>query len=506
MKKLLSMVLGAVMLFCALNSALAETNNTAYKGVKLTVMDKDNAVLPFDVNSLSTQAIQENTGVELDFMLVADTDFETKVNTLLAANNMPDICRVTYGQVNNYARDGMFVNLSEYIEAGKLPNYAKMLETMGDKMDYYKVDGEIYTFQQVWEVGLPNGAVPYIRGDVVEKLGLKMPTTFDELYEVLKAIKAWDPESNIWVTRWANLQIDYSYGVGGFYYNPETDSYICGYLDNEKYMDYLAFCNKLYAEGLIDPDFLTTTSADWQEACKNGSCYFTYNNCVFVNQFNMALQAEDPDAYWTPMYTLENPWGRRRGRWSVGVGYNEPTNLGYAISADCENVDAALYLLDYMYSDEGREITNWGFEGITFGIDDNGEYYMLPEFCDAVRNGDITMQSHLSGADLGFCLVIDDWANRAVNLDDAGRELYEFWLSDEHMDTAKPTPPFTDDEKERLTEVNSRIEVIVGDINAFIVGTRDISEWPTVAAEIEKAGAQECIDIHNRALARMRAE
>ena len=65
----------------------------------------------------------------------------------------------------------------------------------------------------------------------------------------------------------------------------------------------------------------------------------------------------------------------------------------WAISADCENIDAALYLMDYMYSEEGFVVTNWGTEGETYGVDENGDYYMLPEFVSAVQNGEVTMQS-----------------------------------------------------------------------------------------------------------------
>ena len=300
------------------------------------------------------------------------------------------------------------------------------------------------------------------------------------------------------------MQIAYAYGVGGLvYYDFEKQQYVSGYTNMERFTQYLVYCNMLYSEGLIDPDFLTTSSTDWQEACKNGTCYFTFNNCVFVNQFNMALQQDQPDAYWEPMYTLENPWGEKRNLWSVGVGEWQPTSMVWAISADCENIDAALYLMDYMYSEEGFVVTNWGTEGETYGVDENGDYYMLPEFVSAVQNGEVTMQSKLSGADLGFCCVIDDWANRATSLTEEGVELYEFWLSDEDMQIALPDPVFTADENERLAELRSKLDVVVGDLNAFIIGTRPISEWEQVVNDMKDAGIDEYLEIYNTALARI---
>lgn len=484
-------------------SAFAQ-EDLPYAGTTVTWLQRDCAVMAFDINSMAIQEVEKATGITIEFMLVADTDWNAKVNTLLAANNIPDITQMQFDQVNRYARDGMFVNLSDAIQDGKLPNYAATVECAGSAMDYYKVDGELYSFQQIWEVGLPNGAVPYIRGDVLDELGLEIPTSFDELYEVLKAIKAYDPENYPWVTRWSDLQIAYSYGVGGLcYYDHDTNRYVSGYTDVERYTNYLEYCNKLYSEGLIDPDFLTTTSADWQEACKNGTCYFTFNNCVFLNQFNTALQMDQPDAYWEPMYTLENPWGEKRGLWSVGVGDYQPTAFSWAVSADSDVIDAALYLLDFMYSEKGYEITNYGVEGDTFGFDENGERYILQEFIDKVKAGEITMQSKLGGADLGFCTIINDWANRATTLTPAGVELYKFWQTDDAMRTNVPSPVFTAEETERLADLKSSIDVLVSDVNAFIIGTRPISEWQSVVDQLYAAGIEEYLEIYNTVLSRV---
>lgn len=148
-------------------------------------------------------------------------------------------------------------------------------------------------------------------------------------------------------------------------------------------------------------------------------------------------------------------------------------------------------------------VTNWGTEGETYGVDENGDYYMLPEFVSAVQNGEVTMQSKLSGADLGFCCVIDDWANRATSLTEEGVELYEFWLSDEDMQIALPDPVFTEDENERLAELRSKLDVVVGDLNAFIIGTRPISEWEQVVNDMKDAGIDEYLEIYNTALARI---
>ena len=82
-------------------------------------------------------------------------------------------------------------------------------------------------------------------------------------------------------------------------------------------------------------------------------------------------------------------------------------------------------------------------------------------------------------------------------------ELYEFWLSDEDMQIALPDPVFTADENERLAELRSKLDVVVGDLNAFIIGTRSISEWEQVVNDMKDAGIDEYLEIYNTALARI---
>ena len=45
--------------------------------------------------------------------------------------------------------------------------------------------------------------------------------------------------------------------------------------------------------------------------------------------------------------------------------------------------------------------------------------------------------------------------------------------------------------------------MVVGDLNAFIIGTRPISEWEQVVNDMKDAGIDEYLEIYNTALARI---
>ena len=52
-----------------------------------------------------------------------------------------------------------------------------------------------------------------------------------------------------------------------------------------------------------------------------------------------------------------------------------PTGQGVGITTSCENPEAAIKFLDYICSDEGQVLVNWGIEGTNYKIDENGHRY-----------------------------------------------------------------------------------------------------------------------------------
>ena len=50
---------------------------------------------------------------------------------------------------------------------------------------------------------------------------------------------------------------------------------------------------------------------------------------------------------------------------------------GTLITSQCKHVKEAVRYLDYFYSDECATLMNWGVEGDTYGVDENGNKYFL---------------------------------------------------------------------------------------------------------------------------------
>ena len=139
-------------------------------------------------------------------------------------------------------------------------------------------DGKIYSMPTRLPSRPKSRNQPVINKAWLDKLGLKAPTTTEELYQVLKAFKEKDPNGNgkpdeiPYTETGLNMDFLNPFGItdinassmivqdGKPVYFPTTDAY----------KEALIYTHKLYSEGLIDQELFTQdntmTSAKWQNA------------------------------------------------------------------------------------------------------------------------------------------------------------------------------------------------------------------------------------------------
>ena len=162
-------------------------------------------VSDYDDNYL-TKYIEDLTGIDIEFYELppAKADVRTNVSLLAASSDdLPDVLltdALTPETILSYGESGVFVPLDDYVDdAELLPNFnaipeedrSVMLETMT------MANGHMYSFvrfePEIWNY------TPYrtfINGAWLDKLGLEVPTTTDELKEVLIAFRDNDPNGN----------------------------------------------------------------------------------------------------------------------------------------------------------------------------------------------------------------------------------------------------------------------------------------------------------------------
>src|SRR5690606_31474844 len=98
--------------------------------------------------------------------------------------------------IASYSANGQIIPLDGMIEAGYAPNLSRLMEEdEGIRKAITSADGHIYSLPNISEA---DGRISssWINQKWLDHLGLDMPATVEEFYEVLKAFKERDPNQN----------------------------------------------------------------------------------------------------------------------------------------------------------------------------------------------------------------------------------------------------------------------------------------------------------------------
>ena len=387
MKKFLTLVLALVMLASMFTvPAIAEEVPT------LTMLvGGDNS--PAEENDI-VHELEARLGIDLKITIVPGSDLKTKLNTMLAAGEEPDIYDCDAATLVELLEAGRIANLEPY-----LAEYGPdMLASYGDSLHAAPANKE--GFYAVFKNN--NGIIKNFtfRTDWLKAVGKELPTTTEELYEVLKAFTFDDPDGNGVNDTYGIAPSIEGFGtfeclfttfgiplasVSNFTGNSVLleDGTVTTALKHPNFLEAITFINKLYKEGIMDPDFATITQMQAFERLWNSKV-----GCI-------SFQANGVTNNWYPgRYTWEVPadpseqfaFAHVNGNGGRKV-YNSVTDPELVVNANCKYPEKAVELINYMYfNTEGQELTYMGIEGKHFEwIDEaNGKYQRLGEYTDDV--------------------------------------------------------------------------------------------------------------------------
>lgn len=238
------------------------------KPATLKVMVKANPLVEDFAANRFSKWLEEKTNIKVEWEVVPEKSAQDKLNLVLASGDYPDVIMgfgVSPAQQLIYGSQGVFLPLNKYID-----QYGVETKKMFQENDYIKglisaPDGNIYSLPQVnqcYHCSVPNKM--WIYKPWLDKLGLKLPTTTDELYEVLKAFKEKDPNGNgkadeipLAGSIIGGSQIDL-FLMNAFIYNNSNHLLLQnGKIDvafnKPEWKEGLQYLHKLYTNKLLDP-------------------------------------------------------------------------------------------------------------------------------------------------------------------------------------------------------------------------------------------------------------
>lgn len=443
------------------------------------------------------------TGVRLDFTVVnPDTESE-KFNLMVASNDLSDIISNATTLYTNGGEaavaDEILIDHLPYLTEELTPQICKLMEAYPDAVP------EALT-ESGWLAGMPQLSMqtettqtfgPLIRKDWLDELGLEVPETYDELYEVLKAFKEKKGADAALLLNYAGTGINnglvQGYGINGlvadaansepFYQVDDTVMY--GPIQPE-FKEYLTMVNKWYSEGLIWQDFMSYT--DFQNpptdvilADRTG---VFYAEVTYIATLEDASNTEGFELVAIPDLVLEKgdtiPFQEERAY---------AASTPWSISTQCDYPELAMQFCNYMYTDEGAVLCNYGIEHESFEYNEQG----LPVFTDVVLNNPdmaTTVALFMYCMDRGP--FYRDETREQSGYTQAQREASSIWTSNLTVGRGMGSTSLNTEESESVNEFYGDIKTYIEQsVLEFIIGNRDIAEFDAFVEHIEEMGIDE---------------
>ena len=475
--------------------------------------DSNAAIMTTDWNDNEFyQEMERRTGVHLEFEMVSSADYQTNFNLMIASGNLADMIYVGasyYAEgVDAAIDDGYFLDLTDLVDE-YMPNYQKV-RTSDIQYELLSTTdsgrlGAVYELRQSKQgpwLGL------WIRQDWLDDLNLETPVTFDDYHEVLTAFKNEKGATAPLILNFSGSDGEFGTMSGGLNVLNSWQLDETGKVNFGPYMDawkeYVTIMNQWYNEGLIDPDFMATDerTADMAKVVTGASGLFA---ALYTMPSVYEAASEDSNMNLAPV----NPPVKNEGD-EIHIRLRDSYTSGNtAISADCENPEVAMRWLDYLFTEEGALLANYGVEGDTFEFDENGD----PVYTDKIVNNENgwtmtqTMASYLCPS--AGIANWSDWTRELAGVPEKDQACYDVWseFSDDWRLPSSVT--LTQDESTERAALYADISTTVKEQTAqFISGALDIeSNWDAYIASLESSGIERAIEItqaaYDRYLARV---
>ena len=310
-------------------------------------------------NNVYYNAYRDNLGITLDFQICASGDeYSQKVTLAIASDDLPDLLYLPVAEYSQLAEAGKLAPLDDVLEQYGSELTKKNLNSDGGKiLEAAKRNDVLY--------GIPSGnaeRIPsqflWIRKDWLDKLGLDVPKTLDDVVEVARAFKNDDPDGNgvddTWGLGVCNEMSDYAgYGTiegvvnafGGsilqYMWMPNDDGTVSYEPTSQETRNALEKLAAMYSEGLINEEFGVSDTDAISEAVAAGTCGLFYGTDGISWGAGRDAIANNNDCGWMVINAPSVEGGD-----ATAYSY---TNFDYvyAVNANCEHPEALIKLINF---------------------------------------------------------------------------------------------------------------------------------------------------------------
>jgi putative aldouronate transport system substrate-binding protein len=464
-------------------------------------------------NDLPVYAYLEKiTNVHIEWETVPWKDYPTVMATRVAAgSNLPDILNLD--RMGNYAKladDGAIIPQNDLIAKWGIYIQQFFKANPAYKAMMTAPDGNIYCIEDtVLDSHL--SIMPMVNKYAMQRVGMSMPTTTDQFYNLLKAFRDKDINGNKtadevpFVTMFSQGNENYIYQLANAFGLEMTWTPLFRVKDGKmecqfqlpEFKAFLTWVNKLYAEGLINKDL---TSANYDRLIE----YVTKGQAGVVaywSSYDYLFGGASPDnqgdkegskaSVFVPMTPLKSPAGEYYYTKRLGLNGD---GMGITTKASAANRAIAMRWIDFLFNGpEALATQQYGVEGLSYSKNADGSIKKIfpagtewSLYVTAI-GGNQPPRAHQQ-----LLAVWRSWMPQWLEDIDS---TYQKFYKDPSVVAIQWTQAENDVLAAKSTDINT---YILENVTKFILGQQPLSGFETFAAQLDKLGIKDLQKVYEQ--------
>ncbi len=527
MKKLASVVLSLCMLLTVIALPIASADEAP---TVITWLHEAYDVGGLDnwYDALWVKELESRLNIDLQFVDLSSAvnTLDTIANLTIASGDWPHLITWDWtkysGGLDLAIEDGLVVPVSQHEEYISLvPNYLELVNSNDIiRRALTLSDGTLAAFPHIEESTARQAYSGYtIRKDWLNRVGLEVPTTVEELYTVLCAFRDQDANGNgdasdelpMSDRSTLNLIKELAAAWGLIYntmqFDPNTGevTYWTQVNGGANFKDFALTMHKWYAEGLIDPEFTTNAQTEINSKVTSDVLGFFHSNTNRFPSYYAVLETVVSDPSAVELQGMQRLAYQNNSEKHFTAATNVKNWCATAESTIITTtaikdgvIEKVLELINYMYSEEGLLLINWGVEGVSFVYDENGS----PVWTDAVKNADTSLSSDKivefaipTRGGFPKIMSLDAWMSMDANSAEGKTALELNYSADKDLVIGDIL--LTGADSEEYTNIMADVNTAVAEtFLSVIVGNKSEADIDKLFATVKGMGIDRAIEIY----------
>lgn len=475
---------------------------TVWRDFSSTIMEGLDECLVF-------QEMEKRTGVKIEWVYPPAGQATDNYNLRIASNDLPHMfsCPPEYsGGLDKAVEDEIYLPINEYYDKGLTPNYKYLRDTYEEiAVDTMLDSGLMVAWHMIDYVPSSPWSGLWVRQDYLEGLGMEVPTTMDEMTEVLRAMKEeYGAVLGCNIKDWYGVATNFNFASGfetGYeWFAKDGTTAVYGPMTQE-YKAWLTQMNAWYAEGLLDPDFATRTNADYNAKVANGE-YGVFGLAYGeMGQAKVTGLSQNPDfkvlAITSPTSYEGQTLHLRQSDHIVRTDREYLTTRCVEDGID----EIAMQWKDYWYSQEGGDLCSYGVEGQSYQWNENNELEWIYDETGVFEKDDTldfwTVYPKFKLHNWGYLRDSTAYENQP--------EVWQCIAEWEKTDDSWVMPPVahTADEEEELASIMTNVNTYREEMTLkFITGQEPLENFDAYVENMKGMYVEDAVQIKQDALDR----